>query len=134
MRAPYLKCADIIVHVMSKDFTREKELENYLSKAIRAKDDVSFPIVFAVNKIDLSDDFPMDYIYNAVRTTGANNYSICKTSAKTGEGVTELFDRVVRKLRFGKVKTIEYIKKILSMDRDILKQNSEQNKQKCLLM
>ena len=72
----------------------------------------------------------MEYIYNAVKTTGATNYSIVKTSAKTGEGVTELFDRVVRKARVGKVNTMEYIKKILSMDKDIL----EHKKKTCLVM
>ena len=112
---------------MFKDYTTQKDVESYVSHAIRAKDDVNIPIVFAVNKIDLGDDFSMEYIYNAVKNTGASNYSIVKTSAKTGEGVTELFEKVVRKARIGNVNTMECIKKILSMDKDILQ------RKKCLV-
>ena len=135
MRDQYIRCADVIVYVMSKDYTTEGAAENYVQQVFRTKEDENFPIVFAVNKIDLGDDFPMEYIHSAVKTTGANNYSIVKTSAKTGEGVNELFDEAIRRARIGSLNTMAYIKDILSMDKDILKQHSVlQKKKKCLVM
>ena len=135
MRDQYLRYADVIVHVVSKDNTTEGDVESYVAQAVRVKDDENVPMVFAINKIDLSDDFPMEYINNAVKNSGANNYSILKTSAKTGEGVTELFDEVIKRARIGNLNTIEYIKDILSKDKDILKQFPiPQKKKKCLVM
>ena len=124
------------MHVVSKDVTTEKDVKSYVDQAVRAKDDVNIPMVFAINKIDLGDDFPMEYINSAVKTTGANNYSIVKTSAKTGEGVNELFDEVIKRARVGSINIIECIKKILSKDKDILilKQYPLTKKKKCLVM
>jgi len=118
MIGQYLRYADVIVHVVSRDTTTEGDVESYFSQSIRTKAE-NIPIVFAVNKIDLGDDFPMDYIYNAVKKSGVTNYSIVKTSAKTGEGVAELFDEVIKRVESD---TMEYVKKILSKDKDILKQ------------
>ena len=130
-----IRQTDVIVHVVSKDNTREGDVENYLEQAIRIKEDLQTPMIFAVNKIDLGDDFPMEYIHNAVKKSGATNCSICKTSAKTGEGVTELFDEVIRKARIGSINTMECIKNILAMDKDILKQYPiPHKKKKCLVM
>ena len=135
MRALCLRQTDVIVHVVSKDSTAEGEVENYLDQAIRVKEYLHTPMVFAVNKIDLGEDFPMEYIDNAVKKSGATNCSIVKTSAKTGEGVTELFDEVIRRAGIGSINTMECIKNILAMDKDILKQYPiPHKKKKCLVM
>jgi len=134
MRDHYLKSSDVIVIVMSYH-TREEDVESHVSRAIRVKDDENIPIVFAVNKIDLDDNFPVEYIHKAAKYNGAKNYSICKTSAKTGEGVAELFDEVIKRARIGNVKTIECIKNILAMDKDIIKRYPiPHKKKKCLVM
>ena len=123
--------ADIVVHVASKDATSCRDVERYVSQAITVKDDEKIPMVFAINKVDLSNDFPMEYIYKAVESSGATNYSIVKTSAKTGEGVTELFDEVARRASVGNINIIECIKTILSTDTPSTRTNK---KKKCLVM
>ena len=122
--------SDVIVHVVSTDTTME-DVDSFVYQTLRVKDEESVPMVFAINKIDLGDDFPMDHIYRAVENNGATNYSIVKTSAKTGEGVTELFDEVIRRARIGVI-NITDIKSILLHDKHILKATG--SKKKCLLM
>ena len=109
--------SQVIVYVMSKDVTTEQHLIGFVKVVLNVKDDdVNVPIVFVVNKTDLGDDFPMEWIDNAIEKGGFTNYSIMKTSAKTREGVHELFEEVMRRARIGNINTMDCIKSILNMD------------------
>ena len=131
----YYKQADVIVHVVSKDMTTEADIERMLKQMITSKG-VNAPVIFVVNKIDMGDDFPMEYIHSAITKSGATNFCIMKTSAKTREGIEELFNQVIRMARIVKLKPIKCIKSILSMDKDFLKATHLQKtkKKQCKIM
>jgi len=75
MRDQYVREADVYIIVLSKDTTSEGDAGIFSYQVVRNRDDENVPIVFAINKIDLGDGFPMEYIHNAVKYSGAKNYS-----------------------------------------------------------
>ena len=124
---------DVIVHVVSRDITTEADIERMLKQLITSKG-VKAPVIFVVNKIDMGDDFPVEYIHNAITKSGATNFCIMKTSAKTREGIEDVFNEVIRMARIANVKPIECIKSILSMDKNFLKATSQKTNKKCKIM
>lgn len=80
-------------YLLTADCTRPSTID----KAIEIKEIVEsnvgkIPFILILNKIDLVDDF--SFIEKKLIQTNSNNFTIVKTSAKTGEGVEEAFFKI----------------------------------------
>jgi len=95
MRWTYLRGAS--GYLLVADGTRKATLEKARELEQRAREEVgAIPFVFVVNKSDLLQDWEVDDSFEAQMR--AQNWSVLRSSAKTGEGVEEAFSRLARKM------------------------------------
>jgi len=80
-------------YLLVADGTRPATLDKALALEQKARVEVgALPFVFVVNKCDLVNDWQFDATLEA--QLAAKNWSILRSSAKTGEGVEEAFARL----------------------------------------
>jgi small GTP-binding protein len=95
MRWTYLRGAS--GYLLVADGTRKATFEKAFSLEQRVKQEVgTVPFVFVINKCDLQQDWELDVALEA--QIAAQNWSVLRSSAKTGEGVEEAFTLLTRKM------------------------------------
>ena len=95
MRWTYLRGASGFLLVA--DGTRRATLEKAVSLELRAREEAgAIPFVLVINKSDLLRDWELDPALES--QLAAQEWSILRTSAKTGEGVEEAFALLTQKI------------------------------------
>ena len=95
MRWTYLRGAS--GYLLVADGTRKATLEKAVSLEQRVREEVgAIPFVLVINKSDLIRDWELDPALESQLT--AQEWSILRSSAKTGEGVEESFSLLTRKM------------------------------------
>ena len=95
MRWSYLRGAS--GYLLVADGTRKATLEKARELEQRAREEAGeIPFVFVINKCDLLQDWEVDDSFEAQMR--AQNWSLLRSSAKTGEGVEEAFSLLVQKM------------------------------------
>jgi small GTP-binding protein len=95
MRWSYLRGAS--GYLLVADGTRRATLEKARELEQRAREEAGeIPFVFVINKCDLLQDWEVDDSFEAQMR--AQNWSLLRSSAKTGEGVEEAFSLLAQKM------------------------------------
>jgi len=84
-------------YLLVADGTRRNTLEKALQLEQRVREKVGeIPFVFVINKADLVQDWELDPAMESQLT--ARNWTILRSSAKTGENVEQAFSQITRKM------------------------------------
>jgi GTPase SAR1 family protein len=95
MRWSYLRGA--AGYLLVADGTRRSTLEKALRLEQRIRGEIGeIPFIFVINKADLVRDWELDPAMESQLT--ARNWTILRSSAKTGENVAEAFSQLTRKM------------------------------------
>jgi small GTP-binding protein len=95
MRWSYLRGAS--GYLLVADGTRRATLEKARELEQRAREEAgAIPFVFVINKCDLLQDWELDDAFEAQMR--GQNWSLLRSSAKTGEGVEEAFSLLAQKM------------------------------------
>jgi small GTP-binding protein len=95
MRWTYLRGAH--GYLLVADGTRRDTLEKAFQLEQRVREEVGeIPFIFVINKADLIQDWELDPAMESQLT--ARNWTILRSSAKTGENVDEAFSQLTRKM------------------------------------
>jgi small GTP-binding protein len=95
MRWTYLRGAH--GYLLVADGTRRNTLEKAFQLEQRVREEVGeIPFIFVINKADLIQDWELDPAMESQLT--ARNWTILRSSAKTGESVDEAFSQLTRKM------------------------------------
>jgi hypothetical protein len=99
IRTSYLRGSAGILLIV--DTTRKGTLEKAIELQQQAQEALGdVPFVTALNKVDLADEWDMpDALLSPLVNAG---WTLLPTSAKTGEGVEELFSVLCRKMNYGR--------------------------------
>jgi small GTP-binding protein len=95
MRWSYLRGA--AGYLLVADGTRRNTLEKAFQLEQRIREEIGeIPFIFVINKADLAQDWELDPAMESQLT--ARNWTILRSSAKTGENVDEAFSQLTRKM------------------------------------
>lgn len=95
IKLPYLRGASGFIYVA--DGTRATTLTKIVDIQENIEEDFGHvPFILAINKHDLADDWEVQQ--NHLDHLSCKNWSIFKTSAKTGESVDELFTNLAQQM------------------------------------
>jgi small GTP-binding protein len=95
MRWSYLRGA--AGYLLVADGTRRNTLEKAFQLEQRIRDAIGeIPFIFVINKADLVHDWELDPAMESQLT--ARNWTMLRSSAKTGENVDEAFSQLTRKM------------------------------------
>jgi len=95
MRWTYMRGAH--GYLLVADGTRRNTLEKAFQLGQRVREEVGeIPFIFVINKADLIQDWELDPAMESQLT--ARNWTILRSSAKTGENVDEAFSQLTRKM------------------------------------
>ncbi|SRR5260370_16141511 len=95
MRWSYLRGA--AGYLLVADGTRRNTLEKAFRLQQRVREELGeMPFIFVINKADLVQDWELDAAMESQLT--ARNWTILRSSAKTGENVEEAFSQLTRKM------------------------------------
>ena len=95
MRWTYLRGAH--GYLLVADGTRRNTLEKAFQLEQRVREEVGeIPFIFVINKADRIQDWELDPAMESQLT--ARNWTILRSSAKTGENVDEAFSQLTRKM------------------------------------
>jgi small GTP-binding protein len=95
MRWSYLRGA--AGYLLVADGTRRNTLEKAFQLQQRVREELgAIPFIFVINKADLVQDWELDPAMESQLT--ARNWTILRSSAKTGENVEEAFSQLTRKM------------------------------------
>ena len=84
-------------YLLVADGTRRNTLEKAFALEQRVREEVGeIPFIFVVNKADLFQDWELDPAMEA--QLSARNWSVLRSSAKTGENVEEAFSQLTGKM------------------------------------
>jgi len=84
-------------YLLVADGTRRATVEKAVTLQKRAREEIGIiPFVFVINKCDLVEQWDLDPELEA--RLSAENWTILRSSAKTGEGVDEAFSQLTRKI------------------------------------
>jgi small GTP-binding protein len=84
-------------YLLVADGTRRATFEKAFALEERAHKEIGqIPFVFVINKCDLVDEWELDPEMEA--RLAAKNWTVLRSSAKTGEGVDEAFSQLARKI------------------------------------
>lgn len=84
-------------YLLVADGTRRATLEKAIALEQRAREERgSLPFVFVINKSDLAEEWELEPEMEA--RYAAMNWTVLRSSAKTGEGVEEAFLQLTRKI------------------------------------
>jgi small GTP-binding protein len=84
-------------YLLVADGTRRGSVEKAVTLHERAREEIGLiPFVFVINKCDLVEQWDLDTELEA--RLGAENWTILRSSAKTGEGVDQAFSQLTRKI------------------------------------
>ena len=128
------------------DSNSVEEAETLVEQLVRVKDfeENSFPVVFALNKVDLLNetDRPItiekftNQIATIIKQSQLTNTFIIETSAKTGENITRLYEECARLKRYGSVDNLKLLKEVIQHDSAFIEKQRKLMKQskKCSVM
>jgi small GTP-binding protein len=95
MRWSYLRGA--AGYLLVADGTRRNTLEKAFQLQQRVREELGeIPFIFVINKADLVQDWELDPAMESQLT--ARNWTMLRSSAKTGENVEEAFSQLTRKM------------------------------------
>jgi len=95
MRWTYLRGAS--GYLLVADGTRKATFEKAFSLEQRVREEVgAIPFLFVINKCDLEQDWELEGTLEA--QMAAKNWSVLRSSAKTGQGVEEAFSLLAQKM------------------------------------
>ncbi len=95
MRWSYLKGAS--GYLLVADGTRRNTLETAFALEQRVREEVGeIPFIFVINKSDLVQDWELDLAAEA--QLSARNWTVLRSSAKTGENVEKAFSQLTSKM------------------------------------
>jgi small GTP-binding protein len=95
MRWSYLRGA--AGYLLVADATRRDTLEKAFQLEQRVREEIGeIPFIFVINKADLVRDWELDSAMESQLT--ARNWTILRSSAKTGENVDQAFSKLTRKM------------------------------------
>ncbi|HEY1467897.1 MAG TPA: Rab family GTPase [Candidatus Acidoferrum sp.] len=95
MRWSYLRGAS--GYLLVADGTRRNTLEKAFQLEQRVREEIGkIPFIFVINKADLIQDWELDPAMESQLT--ARNWTILRSSAKTGENVEAAFSQLTRKM------------------------------------
>lgn len=84
-------------YLLVADGTRRNTLEKAFQLQQRVREELGeIPFIFVINKADLVQDWELDPAMESQLT--ARNWTILRSSAKTGENVEEAFSQLTRKM------------------------------------
>jgi small GTP-binding protein len=84
-------------YLLVADGTRRSTLEKAFQLQQRVREELGeIPFIFVINKADLVQDWELDPAMESQLT--ARNWTILRSSAKTGENVEEAFSQLTRKM------------------------------------
>jgi len=84
-------------YILVADGTRTSSLVKCFALQRRVEEAIGqIPFILVINKVDMRDQWEIDD--TAIETPGEQGWTVIKTSAKTGEGVEELFQALARKI------------------------------------
>jgi small GTP-binding protein len=84
-------------YLLVADGTRRNTLEKAFQLQQRVREELGeIPFIFVINKADLVEDWELDPAMESQLT--ARNWTILRSSAKTGENVEEAFSQLTRKM------------------------------------
>jgi signal recognition particle receptor subunit beta len=84
-------------YLLVADGTRKATFEKAFSLEQRVREEVAaIPFIFVINKCDLQQDWELEGTLEAQMT--AKNWSVLRSSAKTGQGVEEAFSLLAQKM------------------------------------
>ena len=115
IRARYMQGLDGVILIF--DVSRKQNLQHYISNWVREVKDFigeKTPVIVVANKIDLK---PQVNLKEAEKLMKSLNYPYIETSAKTGNRVEVIFQRITAEIVLNKA---EYVKKLKGVqDADI---------------
>ena len=115
IRARYMQGSDGVILIF--DVSRKQNLQHYISNWVREVKDFigeKTPVIVVANKIDLK---PQVNLKEAAKLMKSLNYPYIETSAKTGNRVEVIFQRITAEIVLNKA---EYVKKLKGVqDADI---------------
>jgi small GTP-binding protein len=95
MRWSYLRGSS--GYLLVADGTRRATLEKALAMEEKVREEVGeIPFIFVINKCDLAQEWQLDPTLEA--QFAAKNWTVLRSSAKTGENVEEAFLQLTRKM------------------------------------
>lgn len=95
MRWSYLRGSS--GYLLVADGTRRATLEKALATEEKVREEVGeIPFIFVINKCDLAQEWQLDPTLEA--QFAAKNWTVLRSSAKTGENVEEAFLQLTRKM------------------------------------
>ncbi|NJL62301.1 MAG: GTP-binding protein [Methylacidiphilales bacterium] len=98
VRMSYLRGSSAYLLVI--DGTRHNTLEKALSLQIRVEETIGkVPFILVVNKSDLTDEWEIEE--GEIDKLKQQGWNIIQTSAKTGQGVEEVFETIAQKILEG---------------------------------
>ncbi|EFC36405.1 ras family small GTPase [Naegleria gruberi] len=131
------------------DSNSVEEAEPLVEQLVRVKDfeENSFPVVFALNKVDLLNetDRPItiekftNQIATIIKQSQLTNTFIIETSAKTGENIIRVYEECVRLKRYGSGDNLKLLKEVIQHDSAFIETCKKQRKlmkqsKKCSVM
>ena len=139
MRDQYMRSGECFVLVCDlADINSVEEAETLVEQLVRVKDldENNFPVLFALNKVDLLNetDRPITIekfttqIATIIKQTQLTNTFIIETSAKTGENITRLYEECVRLKRYGSVDNLTLLKEVIQHDSAFIETCKKQRK------
>ncbi|MBD2194099.1 MULTISPECIES: Rab family GTPase [Calothrix] len=95
VRMSYLRGSSAYLLVV--DGTRKNTLEKALNLQSRVEETIGqVPFIMMLNKCDLTDEWEIDAV--EIDAIKQKNWIVMKTSAKTGQGVAEVFQTIAEKI------------------------------------
>jgi small GTP-binding protein len=84
-------------YLLVVDGTRKNTLEKALNLQTRVEETIGkVPFIMMLNKWDLTDEWEIDSV--EIDAIKQKNWIVMKTSAKTGQGVAEVFQTITKKI------------------------------------
>ena len=114
IRARYMQGSDGIILIF--DVSRKQNLQHYISNWVREVKEFigeKTPVIVVANKIDLK---PQVNLKEAAKLMKSLNYPYIETSAKTGDLVETIFQRITAEIVLNKAEYVKRLKGVQDAD------------------